>query len=68
MEMTTIALSKELKNKISEFGNKGETFSDILMRLYNSAVERQLQDILFDEKGYVPVKDALERAKAKWQK
>ena len=65
--MTTIAVSKEVKNKISEFGNKGETFSDILLKLYNSASERLLQDLLFDDKECVPVKDALERAKAKWQ-
>lgn len=67
MEMTTIAVSKEVKNKISEFGNKGDTFSDILLKLYNSASERLLHDLLYNEEGFVPVKDALERAKAKWQ-
>jgi predicted CopG family antitoxin len=68
MEMTTIAISKELKSKIGEFGNKGETFSDILERLVKSAQKRLLHDLLFNEEGFVPVKDALERAKAKWQK
>jgi predicted CopG family antitoxin len=65
---TTIAISKEVKEKISEFGNKGESYSDILLRLYNSAVQRQLHDLLFNEEGCVPVKDALERARKKWHK
>ena len=67
MKMTTIALPKELKLEISEFGNKGETFADILKRLVKSAEKRMFQDLLFDEEGCVPVKKALERAKAKWQ-
>jgi len=31
MEMTTIAITKDIKDKINEFGNKGETYSDILV-------------------------------------
>ena len=34
MENTTIAVSNEIKEKIKEFGNKGETYSDILEKLY----------------------------------
>ena len=68
MENTTIALSKELKEKISEFGNKGETFSDILLRLYNSAVQRQLHDFLFNEKGFIPIEQAIAEAEKKWPK
>ncbi|VVB83728.1 Uncharacterised protein [uncultured archaeon] len=68
MENTTIALSKELKEKISEFGNKGESFSDILQRMYNSAVQRQLNDFLFNEKGFIPIEEAMAEAKKKWPK
>ncbi|NCN98941.1 hypothetical protein COU62_04215 [Candidatus Pacearchaeota archaeon CG10_big_fil_rev_8_21_14_0_10_35_219] len=68
METTTIAIKKELREKIIEFGLKGETYSDIIERILESAKKRQIQDLLMDEKGFVPVKDALERAKAKWQK
>ena len=66
METTTIALSKELKQKISEFGNKGETFSDILLKLYNSAVQRQLHDLLFNEEGCVTIEEAMKEAKKRW--
>ena len=68
MENTTIAVSKEVKEKISEFGNKGETFSDILLKLYNSAVQRQLNDFLFSEKGFVPIEDAIAEAEKRWPK
>jgi len=66
MENTTIALTKELKEKISEFGNKGETFSDILQRLYNSAVQRQLHDLLFNEEGCVTIEEARKELNKKW--
>lgn len=68
MEMTTIAISKELKNKIGEFGNKGETFSAILERLVKSAQKRLLQDLLFNEEGFIPIEEAMAEAEKKWPK
>jgi len=65
---TTISISKEVRNRIKEFGAKGDTYTDILEKLYKSAKERQLQDLLMDETGCVPVEDALSRAKKRWQK
>ena len=41
MENTTISLPNELKNKIKEFGNKGETYSDIISKLLDSAIKRR---------------------------
>ena len=64
---TTISIPVELKEKIQEFGSKGEKYSDIILRLYKSAKDRQLNDILMDEKGTTTVKKALEKAKEKWQ-
>jgi hypothetical protein len=66
MEMTTIALPKELKKKISELGMKGETFADILKRLHKSASERLLHDFLFDETDCVSIQQAIKEAKEKW--
>jgi predicted CopG family antitoxin len=67
METTTIALRKDVKDKVVELGNKGETYSDIILRLIESAKKRQLQDLLMDEKDTVPIEEALERAKKKWR-
>ena len=68
MEMTTIAVSKELKDKISEFGNKGETFSDILLKLVRSAEQRLLNDVLMSREGCVTIEEAIEEAERKWPK
>jgi hypothetical protein len=68
MEITTIQLSKEIKDKISSFGVKGESYDEILKRIYALAVKDQLREFVMSSDNCVPVKDALERAKKKWQK
>jgi len=68
MEMTTIAVSKDVKRQIFEFGTMGENCSDVLLRLVKSARERQLHDLLMNEEGCVPIEDALNRARKKWRR
>ena len=63
---TTISISKETRNKIKEFGSKGQSYDEIVLNLYKSARERQLHDHLFREENTSEVKDALERAKKQW--
>ena len=67
MEITTIALTKEAKEKIREFGNKGESYSEIIVKLIKSAKERQLHDLLLDEKDTIPIEEALSKAKTKYR-
>lgn len=68
MSITTIALDKELKERISEFGNKGETFSDILKRLVESAEQRLIHDVLMSEEGCISIEDAIKDAEKRWPK
>ena len=68
METTTIALTKEAKERIAEFGNKGETYLDIILRLIESAKERQLHDLLMSEENTISIDEALSNAKKRWQK
>lgn len=68
METTTIAVTREIKEKISEFGNKGETYSDIIEKLIKSAQERQLHDILFNERGFISIEEAMAEAEKRWPK
>ena len=65
---TTIAISTELRDEITEFGSKGETYEKILKKLVKSAKNRQLQDLLMDETNTTTVEYALEKAKKRWQK
>jgi predicted CopG family antitoxin len=55
---TTIAISPEIRDQIKEYGNKGETYDEILARILNSAKERQLQELLMDEKGTMTIAEA----------
>lgn len=68
MKNTTIAISEDLRESIKEFGNKGETYSEILYRLIKSAKERQLHDLLMSEEDTVTIEEALSKAKKRWQK
>lgn len=68
MNITTIQLSKETKNKISSFGIKGESYDQILQRIYNLAVKEQLKEFLMSREGYIPIEEAIKEADAKWSK
>jgi len=66
MEITTIQLSKETKDKISSFGVKGESYDDILKRIYSFAVKEQLRNFLMSDDGFIPIEDAIKEADKKW--
>ncbi|MBI2045777.1 hypothetical protein HYT23_06975 [Candidatus Pacearchaeota archaeon] len=68
MDHTTIAIKKDLKEEIMEFATKKESYSDVIKRLLKSARERQLHDLLMDEKNTIPIEEALSNAKKRWQK
>ena len=68
MEHTTIAIKKDLKEKIMEFATKKESYSEVIERLLDSAKERQLHDLLMSSENTTPIEEALKKAKEKWQK
>ena len=68
MEITTIQLSKEIKDKISTFGVKGETYDDILKRIYSLAVKEQLRQFLMSDEGYISIEEARKELNKKWPK
>ena len=43
---TTIQISKETKDLISSFGTKGETYEDIIKRIYMLACETQARKFM----------------------
>ena len=66
--MTTIQLSKETKDKISSFGVKGESYDEILKRIYSLAVKEQLKEFLTLDEGFIPIEVAIKEADRKWPK
>ena len=66
MDITPIQLSKDTKEKISSFGLKGESYDEILKRIFSLAVKEQLRDFLMADEGFIPIKDAIKEADKKW--
>ncbi len=66
MDITTIQLSKETKDKISSFGMKGESYDTILRRVYSLAVKEQLREFLMSDEGFIPIENAIKEADKKW--
>lgn len=68
MENTTIAIRKDLKEKIMEFATKKETYSDVIERLLKSAEQRLLHDVLMSKEDCVTIEEAIKEAEKKWPK
>ena len=68
MDISTIQLSKETKEKISSFGIKGESYDDILKRIYSLAIKEQLRDFLMSDEGYISIEEARKELDKKWPK
>ena len=68
MEITTIQLSTDMKEKIASFGTKGESYEVILRRIYSLAIKEQLREFLMSEEGFVPIEEAIKEADKKWPK
>ena len=66
MEITTIQLSKETKDKISSLGVKGESYDTILKRIYSLAVKEQLKEFLLSSEGTISIEDARKELNKKW--
>ena len=66
METTTIQLSKETKDQITSFGMKGESYEDIIKRIYSLAVKEQLREFLMSGDGFISIEDARKEAEEKW--
>lgn len=66
MEITTIQLSKETRNKISSFGSKSESYEDIIKRIYSLAVKEQLREFLLSSEGTISIEEARKELNKKW--
>lgn len=57
-----------MKDKISSFGIKGESYDEILKKIYSLAVKEQLRDFLMSSEGCIPIEEAIKEADKKWPK
>lgn len=68
MTTTTIQLSNETKGLLNTFGAKEDTYEDIIKRMYKLAVKEQLREFLLSSENTIPIDEAIQRAKKKWQR
>ena len=66
MDITTIQLSRETKDKISSFGVKGESYDEILKRIYAMAVKEQLKEFLLSSENTLSIEEARKELNKKW--
>ena len=66
MDTTTIQLSKEMKEKLASFGMKGESYDEILRRVYDMAVKEHIREFLMSEEDTISIDEAIKEAKKKW--
>lgn len=56
--LSTIQLSKRTKELVSSFGTKGDTYEDIIKRIYKLAAKEQLREFLMSSKNTVTLEEA----------
>lgn len=65
---TTIAISEETKKKLKNLGRTGDSYEDVIKKMYEITKERILLDYLYDESDSVNIDEAIEEARKKWPK
>jgi len=61
MTKTMIQIQKQTRDKIKSLGVMGETYDDVILRLYDQAIENQLAKKLLSTEGYVLLDDVLKK-------
>ena len=63
---TTIQVEEETREKLKSWGKKGETYDDIVNKLYDIAVKEQLRELLLSSEDTLSIDEALEETRTKW--
>jgi predicted CopG family antitoxin len=65
---TTISISTELRDKLKNLGRTGDSYEDVIARMYELTRKNMLMAYLYDETDSVPIDSAITEAKKRWQK
>ena len=66
--VTTISLSEEMKEKLRHLGKAGETYDDIVRRMYEATKKNLLLNYLNDISDSVSIDMAIKEARKRWPK
>lgn len=64
---TTISISNDLKEKIRDLGWAGDTYEDIIRKMYEFSKRQLLLDYLYDETDSLTIDQARKKI-VEWQK
>jgi len=65
---TTISISEDLKEKLRNIGRTGDSYEDVIRRMYELTRKNILLAYLYDESDSIPIDEAIAQARARWQK
>jgi len=65
---TTISISEEMKENLKNLGRAGDSYEDVIRKMYELTRKNLLMTYLYDKTDSVTAKEALKEAKEKWQK
>ena len=65
---TTISISFGLKEKLRNLGRAGDSYEDVIKRMYELTRKNLLTAYLYDLSDSVTIDEAIAEARKKWQK
>ena len=65
---TTISISFDLKEKLRNLGRTGDSYEEVIRRMYELTRKNLLMAYLYDLSDSVTIDDAMAEARKKWQK
>lgn len=65
---TTISISNDMKQKLKNLGRTGDSYEDVIRRMYEVTRKNILLAYLYDTSDSVPIDEAIAQAREKWQK
>ncbi|MFH1409539.1 MAG: antitoxin VapB family protein [Nanoarchaeota archaeon] len=65
---TTISISIDLKEKLRNLGKAGDSYEDVIGRMYELTRKNMLMSFLHDTTDAVPIDEAIKEARKKWPK
>lgn len=65
---STISISNELKDKIRTLGNAGDSYQDIIEKMYEISRKNILLNYLYDETDSISLEEFGKEIKEKWPK
>lgn len=65
---TTISISEEMKEKLKNLGRAGDSYEDVIRRMYELTRKNILMAYLYDESDSLGIDEAIAEARKKWPK